>query len=158
MLYKTISVPILDYCDIVYDVLTQRDIFRLQKLQNSALQIIGKADRRTSVTELHAEFKLDTLVNRRHKHVTHHAYKGLHDMCPPSFCDLFNELSTTRGTTSTRSHTQGNLVIPNFTSEFSRKNIAYRGPLYWNLLDTEAKQATSFPRFKQLLNGSDMFS
>ncbi len=52
MLYKTLYVPILDYCDIVYDVLSQCDTCRLQKMQNSALRIIGKADRHASISAL----------------------------------------------------------------------------------------------------------
>ena len=38
MLYKTLCVSIFDYCDIVYDTLSQKNITRLQKLQNSALR------------------------------------------------------------------------------------------------------------------------
>ena len=41
MLYKTICISVFDYCDIIYDCLTQRDIFRLQKIQNSTLCIIS---------------------------------------------------------------------------------------------------------------------
>ena len=71
---------------------------------------------------------------------------------------MFVELSTLRRTTMTRSLSHGDLYVPNFKLEFSRKGLAFRGPMFWNLLDDDVKQATSFPQFKSKLNESDMFS
>ena len=76
MLYKTICVPVSDYCDIMYDNLSQKDSFRLQKLRNSALRIVSMSGRCASVTELYYTYHLDYLVNLRHRHVYHYAYKG----------------------------------------------------------------------------------
>ncbi len=38
MLYKTLTLPIFDYCDFVWDSLSPRDTMTLQKLQNMALE------------------------------------------------------------------------------------------------------------------------
>ena len=94
MLYKTICIPVFDYCDIIYDNLSQKDIFRLQKLQNSALRIISRSGRRASKTELHHTYHLDYLVSCRHKHACHYAYTGFNDMSPKHFCDLFESASS----------------------------------------------------------------
>ena len=147
----------LDYCDIIYNCLSQRDSFRLQKIQNSALRIVLQTSKRISITELHYVHNLDTLVNRCHKHVMHYAYRGIHGMCPPSFCGLFTDLNSRYVSTTTRGSSSKNVCIPNFKLEFARKSFSYRGPMFWNLVDTNVKQADSFNQFKQLLNNSDMF-
>ena len=82
------------------------------KLQTGALRIIAQADRSTSATELHIMYKLDTLVNRRHKHSCHYAFKAIHDMCPASFCLLFKPVSTRDCPIATRSATNMNIVVP----------------------------------------------
>ena len=158
MLYKTICAPVFDYCDIIYDCLSQKNSNRLQKLQNSALHIISQTSRDTSVTELHAQFKLDTLVNRRHKHCCHYVYKGVNDMCPPSFVSMFNPVNSRDCSIAMRSATNHDVIIPNTRLEFTRKGYGYRGPFFWNLLDREIKCSTSFNQFKRTLNESDMFS
>ena len=63
-LYKALLLPILDYGDIIFDCLMQRDNARLQSLQNSALHIVLRADRRMSVMAMHRELNVDLLENR----------------------------------------------------------------------------------------------
>ncbi len=157
MLYKTLCAPIFDYCDIVYDCLTQRNIACLQKLQNSALCIIAQCGRICSVTELHQTYKLDTLANRRHKHCCHYSYKAINDMCPVNFCNMFSSLASRDCSVATRSVTNPDVTCPNYRLEFSRRSFGYRGPAYWNILDYDMKLATNFNQFKRLLNESDMF-
>ena len=62
-LYKSLCVPIFYYCDIVYDCLMQRDIHRLQKLQNSALRIVCRKGKDFSLFEMHTKHNIDLLVN-----------------------------------------------------------------------------------------------
>ena len=134
-----------------------RDTFSLQKIQNRALRIVSQTGKHASVTELHSVHNLDTLVNRRHKHVMLYAYKGTHSMGPPDFCSLFKDLDFRYGSTSTHSSQNSNMYIPNFRLEFARKSYSYRGPMFWNLVDTDVKSADSFTEFKRSMNNSDMF-
>ena len=157
MLYKTLCAPIYDYCDIIYDSLSQKNISRLQKLQNGALRIVALADRFTHSADLHTMFKMDTLVNRCHKHCCHYAYKAYHDMCPESFCSLFKPVSLRDCSIFTHSATQLTVEIPMFRLELTRKSYSFRGQTLWNFLDLDIKIATSFNQFKRLLNESDMF-
>ncbi len=158
MLYKTVCAPVFDYCDIIYDCLSQKNSNRLQKLQNSALRIISQSPRHISSVELHAQYKLDFLVTRRHKHCCHYAYKGLNDMCPPNFVSLFVPVTMRDCSITTRSETNLDVIIPNMRLEFSRKGYGYRGPWFWNLLDREIKSAKTFNQFKRNLDVLDMFS
>ena len=54
-LYKSLITPLFDYCSVVYDCLSARDTDRLQKIQNCALRIILKMDRRTHIKDMHEE-------------------------------------------------------------------------------------------------------
>ena len=61
MLYKSLVLPHLDYCDLIYMCTTEDNLQRLQYIQNCACQIILRADNYTSILQLHQELKLPTL-------------------------------------------------------------------------------------------------
>ena len=61
LLYKSLVLPHLDYCDLIYMCTTEENLQRLQYIQNCACRIILRADIYTSVTEMHHELKLPTL-------------------------------------------------------------------------------------------------
>ena len=42
MLYKTLILPIIDYGDILYDCITQKNAMILQRIQNMALKSVLK--------------------------------------------------------------------------------------------------------------------
>ena len=52
-LYKTLMIPLFDSGDVVYDCIYQQDSEKLQKLQNTALQIIYRWPHNTSIVKLH---------------------------------------------------------------------------------------------------------
>ena len=53
ILYKSLLLPIIDYCDVAYMTATKNSLQRLQKVQNIACGIISKADHRESVDDMH---------------------------------------------------------------------------------------------------------
>ena len=149
--------PIFDYGDIIFDCLLQRDSARLQRLQNSALRIILRADRRTSVKQMHTELSVDFLENRRHKHTCHEAYKCYSGLSPPSLCNMFRRVGDVNDR-QTRLADSDNVVIPHIRLQAARRDFAYRGPFYWQMLDQEIKASNSLGQFKGRLYRSDFFS
>ncbi len=81
-LYKTLMSPIFDYADVVYDCLNVRDSHALQKLQNSALRIVLKRDRRSHVADSHKDTNLHYLADRRHFHMLNQVYKCVNELVP----------------------------------------------------------------------------
>ena len=57
-------VPIIDYNDIIYGLLTQQQETKLQMIQNKALRkvLLGKT---VSVVEMHSLAKIDTLREKQ---------------------------------------------------------------------------------------------
>ena len=53
MLYRTLILPLFDYCDFPYHCLCQRDQYILQKLQNCSLRIIIQCRKLTPTGDLH---------------------------------------------------------------------------------------------------------
>ena len=63
-MYKTLILPIFDYCDFIYDRISLYDQETLQKLQNCAFKTILRVDRLTSANFIHEALNLDTLASR----------------------------------------------------------------------------------------------
>ena len=66
MLYKTLILPIFYYNDYVYDAVSDRDSYGLQKLQNCSQRILTRSDRYTSVHAMHRQLEMPWL-DERHK-------------------------------------------------------------------------------------------
>ena len=64
LLYKTLILPIYDYCDYVYYPLGVNSTDTLQKLQNIALCVIVKAEPRVSTDRLHTGAQMPRLTQR----------------------------------------------------------------------------------------------
>ena len=88
-LYKSLVIPLFDYCDVVYDGLRQNDIDTLQKLQNAACRIILSCDSRTHISDLHEALNLELLQSRRSRHTAHEMYKVYHQLTPLKILDMF---------------------------------------------------------------------
>ena len=54
-LYKSLVLPHLDYCDIVYMCTTVQNLNKLQLIQNGACRTILRAPKDTSVSEMHKD-------------------------------------------------------------------------------------------------------
>ena len=55
LLYKSLVLPYLDNCDIIYSNMGAANLNKLQLLQNGACGTLLLTDRRTSVKEMHNE-------------------------------------------------------------------------------------------------------
>ena len=82
MLYKTFILPIIDYGDIIYDSMSQKDSMILQRLQNMAFKSILRVPRLTATTVTHDELNMLTLKDRRTLHIATQMYKVENDDCP----------------------------------------------------------------------------
>ncbi len=79
-LYKTLIVPVIDYADVAYDTLSAKCSTKLQKIQNSVLKIIYKAEWTTPTKQLHQAANFVFMVGIHHCHIITqftNAYMGL---------------------------------------------------------------------------------
>ena len=140
LLYKSSVLPHLDYCDPIYMCATEENLYRLQQIQNCVCRIVFKADNHTSIKSLHLDLQLPTLKQRRTIRSVvecHNEESGLHNM--------FKKVECNRVTWSTNS----NLIkTENIRTLTGRKAFGFRGPNFWNQLDSETRTIENKNVFK----------
>ena len=146
MLYKSLVIPVYDYCDIIYDTLTLEDACALQRMQNCALRAILQEDSYASVHTMHNDLHIEWLRERRECHTAHFVYKCLNEMFPniPIWYILVSKVSTR----VTRSSERCDLYQLNAKLTKVRENIRHRGVGIWNRVPNYIRLDKSFKYFK----------
>ena len=85
--------PLLDYCDLIYDLCTMYESERLDKLQRKASLLCDGAFRITSNKKVLNELGWSTLANRRTYHRLVLFYKILNNLAPQHLKRLCNSTS-----------------------------------------------------------------
>ena len=149
LLFKSLIVPYLDYCDTVYMCGSSVDLKQLQLIQNSACQIILKVPKETGITTMHDELKLMQLSERREYHLLVECHNNVHNE-EASLNYMFVKTGDvcTRVTRNTESHA---MVVLDIRSVIGRKAFSFRGLARWNSLDRELRQISSKNGFKNRL-------
>ncbi len=124
----------------------EENLHKLQLIQNCGCRIILKADNYTSIKSLHEELQLPYLSDRRKIHMAmecftalHNDESGLHYMFKPV------DAQCERETRSTRTN---RVEISNVRTVTGRKAFSFRGPNFWNKLESDARTISDKPAFK----------
>ncbi len=146
-IYKTLILPVLDYCDFIYYGI-YRDQETLQQLQNCAFRAILQVDRYTHTADTHISLNMDTLDKHRKKHVSVQVYKYLN--CPgPIACRNMFTFTMDYHSVNTRASQKPTLVIPCVNLSMSHRNIRYFGAKIWSEIPDDIKQSSSLDTFKE---------
>ena len=139
LVYKVTILPIMDYNDIVYPLLTSQQLTKIQRLQNKALRTIyfGK---NLGTDEMHTRAKLEYLVQRRDNHVLSLMMDRSVD---PNYID-YTERRTRQGDAVL-------LKLPQAQTNKFTKSPLFRGGTMWNGLPTEVRKATTRLELKTLV-------
>ena len=134
LLYKSLVLPHIDYCDLVYMTASEYHLNRLQLIQNVASRIILRANRRTSIKFMHNELKLLMIKDRQQIHLSMECFRQINTIS--GLNDLFVKHDTGRVTRGTN---MNNMKIPVMNTATGRKAFSYRGPSHWNTLPPDLK-------------------
>ena len=85
-IFSSYIIPVLDYCDIVWNCCGTVNSNKLERLQRRAARIIMKSDRNETALKY---LRCDTLKVRRGKHVLSLVKKYISKTCPHFFIDYF---------------------------------------------------------------------
>ncbi len=150
LLYKMLIVPIFDYCDYIYYSLGAVSAENLQKLQNTALRCIIRAEPRTAIQQLHTTTQMPRLDIRRKIHVAEYMYCIMNGQCPPEIQELFTRLDDIRQR-STRSENKYLLAIPFHHLSTTGRSLRIYGAIIWNSIPDSIKLEPNKKLFKASL-------
>ena len=146
-LYKSLILPIFDYCSFIIDGMSQQSCQTLQKLQNLACQNILRVDTKSRTRDLHTELGLDYLAVRRKQQMACEMFKISQSMVPCKVIQHFKP-SHEAHARSTRLTSSNNYCLPNFKLEMCRRQFVYKGPSIWREVPTELKGAGNIRTFR----------
>ena len=140
IIYKATILPIIDYNDIIYSLITNKQLTKLQRLQNNALRIIFRG-KKLSVSEMHEEANIEYLKLRRETHLLTLMFDRSRQI---QYID-----------TTDRVTRQANAILLKSplakTEKFARSPLC-NGSKMWNALPVKVRQAQSKLHFKRLLD------
>ena len=127
---------------------TDKNLNKLQMVQNCTCRIILRADKDVSVVQMHHKLELPMLKQRRVYHQAMDCFNnitneeaGLHHMYNESRCER-----------RTRSSDSKLMEVPNIRSCVGRKAHSYKGPSFWNGLRIETRCIKEKEKFKRHIN------
>ena len=136
-IYKSMLLPYLDYGDYIYATAPQKNLKKLQRIQNSSIRLCLSLPPMTPITELHRLANLNQLEDRRNIHLLNQMYIRSRN---PDYSDN-RQLPLRR-------FTAPSLVVPNFQKSRSKQSVIYRGSTNWNLLPSQLRSLPSYNSFK----------
>ena len=149
-LYKSLVLPIIDYCDVVYMTANKANLQKLQIVQNIARRIILKADKRKSIDTMHKTLNILRLEDRTDYHMSNLSHKNIYITSETALSKVFEKVDMGNWR-ATRHVNVMNMVVPRVDSVVGWKAIVFRGPCHWNNLDTDLKHTDKLMSFEALL-------
>ena len=158
MLHKTLIFLVLDYCDFIYHGTSATNKETLQKLQNCTFRSILAVDLYAHTLEKHAFLIMDTLEDRRKKHISVQMYKFLNELGPPACRDMFTLVSDyhevhTRSSVKLdliipKLNLALDLIIPKLNLALAQRNIRCIGVKIWKEIPENIKAIPMLDAFK----------
>ena len=137
-IFKAMVLPYFDYADVIFDKALNKDIDKLQKLQNKCLRLCLGKDRRHGTDMTHKLAKVPFLKDRRGAHVLNFMYTR------KSNVSLLNNREI-----RTRAHDAPLFEVTVPRCETFKRSVGYFGATSWNNLPAKSRNIKSYREFKQ---------
>ena len=129
LIYKVMILPILDYNDIIYGLLSKQQTTKLQRIQNRALRTVFMG-KKLGTQEMHDRAKVDYLAVRRDSHMLALMFDRAGT---PDYTDNVDR--------KTRQADAPLLKVPQPKTSKLKQAPIYRGAIMWNKLPAPARKA-----------------
>ena len=145
-LYTTYIRPIMEYGNIVWDNITDREANELEEIQIRAARIITGAKRGTSHRLLYEDLQWETLQMRRNKHKNFMMYQIKNKQVPETLTDLLPQSTAQRHGHNIRS--KENITQIKTKTSQTQNSFFPSSIKSWNELTIEKRGAGSLEAFK----------
>ena len=138
-IFQSMIAPLIDYGDIVYSGTNNKNLDKLQSLQNRGLRVCINENQSFSIDDLHQRCKIPNLKDRRSYNMRKYMFRQKDNV----EIVVQREIRTRRHDAVIYETCRPNL-------EKYKKGTIYRGILEWNNLDVNVRNIESFNEFKTL--------
>ena len=155
-LYNCLLNPLFSFNDYIYDSINNSDANRLQVLQNNCIRACLKCDKRTSRKTLYDKSGVKPLNEQRKEHTSSIVYQGLNQISTPFINNMFTRVMENMGV-NTRSAIKGDVHVRKCNLKISKGNIRVRGPIGYNIIPLDIREAKSVTSFRNRLKRVRIF-
>jgi len=141
---KSHTLPLVDYCDVVWDNCAQHNSSRLQSLFTYACRLALHCPRLSSSSSLWKELGLSSLRCHSKLHLSELTYKCHKSLAPPYLSSLFC-LPTHHHNTRTKAHVN----LPVVRTTFRQHAYPYTGATLWRSLPASSRESGSPEEFSR---------
>ena len=146
---QQLLLPIIDYCDIVYQNTSDTHLHSLNVTYNNICRFVLRCPYTTHHCVLYDTLNWLSPQSRRQFHWLIFIFKCIHFNYPSYLKQLLN---THTSSYALRNIQQPYFKVPtNIKKETGRRSFQFKAPMDWNNLPTEIRTITAFPAFKMSL-------
>ena len=138
----------LDYCNSLYSDISQVNLNKLQRIQNSLARVITNTSKYQHITPILKKLHWLPIKQRIDYKLCLLTYKTLTNQQPTY---LYSSLSFPSHSVSTRSSDSLVLSIPYVRSSLGKRAFSVIGPRLWNSLPPDTRNSSSLPIFRSRL-------
>ena len=141
----------LDYCNVLFNNIAQRDLDRLQRLQNKCARLVFMPPRRTNISPLLKKLHWLCVEDRISFKTLLYVYKSLNGLCPRYIDACLTVKRPCEGSVITRTDHGFNLRVPRSNKCAGDRAFSVAAPLKWNTIPFHIRSAPSVAIFKSHL-------
>lgn len=149
-IFNSLVQPLFDYCDVVWDILTESQATRLQKLKNRTGRVITQQGYDIRSDVIRNELAWGTLHDTRCKHKLIMIYKALNNLVPSYITDFFDLLDYSQS--YNLRDRDNKIALPRPRTNYLKNSFHYSGAILWNDLPSEVRLTTSLKVFKKTIS------
>ena len=146
LLYNTFIKSHFQFCSLVWHFCNHMNIFKMEKIQQRALQQVC-LDYDSTYVDLLESTCTSPLLLQRYRKLMEFVFKVIHGDAPGYFKDIFK----LKKCESLRD--QNRLEVPAYnTIKYGKNSFIYECIKIWNVLDTRIKSCSNLKEFKQMIS------